>query len=273
MRLTALRRNIAVATAVAAGAIVVPVTIAWSTSPGSSVAVTWNAPNVAAAPAASRVAAPDRPRAAVPTASRVAAPRGHHDHDSDLQPYPTPPRAYDFGETLAKLEGDLLEIAFFAQMIPHHRAGVEMSRLHLQRGVDPQLRTHSENIIAFQGFQIGQFTRWLRDWYGLTPRQAVQRLPREARREIEDLDEELAMMVAELREVPAGRRFDVEFARMMIPHHLWGIMEFLEPEARAVHPELRVASATGIVAQQAQVADLRTWLSGRPGGRDGRDGH
>ncbi|MBG0822997.1 DUF305 domain-containing protein [Planomonospora sp. ID91781] len=209
----------------------------------------------------------------MPTASRVAAPRGHHDHDSDLQPYPTPPRAYDFGETLAKLEGDLLEIAFFAQMIPHHRAGVEMSRLHLQRGVDPQLRTHSENIIAFQGFQIGQFTRWLRDWYGLTPRQAVQRLPREARREIEDLDEELAMMVAELREVPAGRRFDVEFARMMIPHHLWGIMEFLEPEARAVHPELRVASATGIVAQQAQVADLRTWLSGRPGGRDGRDGH
>ncbi|WP_449060708.1 DUF305 domain-containing protein [Planomonospora algeriensis] len=272
MRLTVLRRNIAIATAVAVGAIVVPVTIAWSTSPGSSVAVTWNAPNVAAAPGTSRVAA-------APTASRAAAPGGRHGHDSGLQPYPTPPRAYDFGETLARMEGDLLEIAFFAQMIPHHRAGVEMSRLHLQRGVDPQLRTHSENIIAFQGFQIGQFTRWLRDWYGLTPRQAVQRLPREARREIEDLDEELAMMVAELRSVPAGRRFDVEFARLMIPHHLWGIMEFLEPEARADHPQLRVASATGIVAQQAQVADMRTWLSGQTGGRDehggrnGRDEH
>ena len=49
----------------------------------------------------------------------------------------------------------------------------------------------------------------------------------------------------------------------MIPHHQSGIIEFLEPQSRAVHPQLRVAATAGITTQQAQVADFRTWLAGR----------
>ena len=49
----------------------------------------------------------------------------------------------------------------------------------------------------------------------------------------------------------------------MIPHHQSGIIEFLEPQSRAPHAQLRVAATAGITTQQAQVADFRTWLAGR----------
>lgn len=42
-----------------------------------------------------------------------------------------------------------------------------------------------------------------------------------------------------------------------------GVVEFLEPQARAVHRQLRVAAASGINTQTAEIADFRTWLSGR----------
>ncbi|WP_240505711.1 DUF305 domain-containing protein [Kocuria marina] len=63
--------------------------------------------------------------------------------------------------------------------------------------------------------------------------------------------------------VEAGEDFDVAFVQKMIPHHNSGIIEFLEPQSRAVHPQLRVAATSGITTQQAQVADFRTWLAGR----------
>ena len=71
--------------------------------------------------------------------------------------------------------------------------------------------------------------------------------------------------LAMLEAVPAGPEFDAAFVRHMIPHHQAGIVEFLEPQSRAPHAELRVSASEGITAQAAQVADFRTWLSARSG--------
>ena len=87
--------------------------------------------------------------------------------------------------------------------------------------------------------------------------------PEEALAEMETMDAETQADLAELREVEAGKKFDVAFVRMMIPHHQAGIIEFLEPQSRAVHPQLSVAATAGITTQEAQVADFRTWLSAR----------
>ncbi len=102
-----------------------------------------------------------------------ATPVSAHTQTETLQPEPTSPTAYEFGETLAGLEGEELEITFLAEIIPHHRAAIEMSQLELERGVSPDIRTHAENIIANQQHQIDQFTRWLEEWYGLTPEEAM----------------------------------------------------------------------------------------------------
>ncbi|MGA5148156.1 DUF305 domain-containing protein [Streptomyces griseoincarnatus] len=133
------------------------------------------------------------------------------------QPMPTSPVAYELGETLAKLSGKKLEITFLAEIISHHRAAIEMAKLELERGVDPDIRTHAENIIANQRHQIEQFTRWLHEWYGLTPEQAMEHVPDEARREMEKMEQETQRMTSELRHVGKGKKFDVEFVRHMIP--------------------------------------------------------
>ena len=192
-----------------------------------------------------------------------ATPVSAHTQTETLQPEPTSPTAYEFGETLAGLEGEELEITFLAEIIPHHRAAIEMSQLELERGVSPDIRTHAENIIANQQHQIDQFTRWLEEWYGLTPEEAMAQVPAEAQEEMKILEEETQMMIEELSAVEAGEDFDVAFVQKMIPHHNSGIIEFLEPQSRAVHPQLRVAATSGITTQQAQVADFRTWLAGR----------
>ena len=192
-----------------------------------------------------------------------ATPVSAHTQTETLQPEPTSPTAYEFGETLAGLEGEELEITFLAEIIPHHRAAIEMAELELERGTSPDIRTHAENIIANQQHQIDQFTRWLEEWYGLTPEEAMAQVPAEAQEEMKILEEETQMMIEELSAVEAGEDFDVAFVQKMIPHHNSGIIEFLEPQSRAVHPQLRVAATAGITTQQAQVADFRTWLAGR----------
>ncbi|WP_336031914.1 DUF305 domain-containing protein [Geodermatophilus sp. FMUSA9-8] len=181
----------------------------------------------------------------------------------DQQPRPTSPTGYLFGETLAKLHGEQLETTSLAEIIPHHRAAIEMAELELERGTSPDIRTHAENIIANQQHQIERFTRWLEEWYGLTPEEATAQAPEEARQEMAVLEEETQQMLDELRQVPAGDEFDEAFVTMIIPHHQTGILEFLEPQSRAVHPELRVAASSGAMTQEMQVVDFRTWLTGR----------
>ncbi|MEU0042822.1 DUF305 domain-containing protein [Streptomyces werraensis] len=178
------------------------------------------------------------------------------------QPMPTSPVAYEIGETLAKLKGKQMEVTFLAEIIPHHKAAIEMAELELERGVDPDIRTHAENIMANQKHQVEQFTRWLHQWYGLTPEKAMEHVSAEARKEMAEMEKDTERMMAELRAVPKGKEFDVEFVRMIIPHHNSGVIEFLEPQARAVHAELRTAAASGATTQESEIVDFRTWLSG-----------
>ncbi|HLU74713.1 hypothetical protein [Streptomyces sp. NPDC059515] len=73
-------------------------------------------------------------------------------------------------------------------------------------------------------------------WCGLTPEQALQQAPEEARKEIAAMEEGSRRTMAELCEVPARKQFDIEFARRIISHHNSGIIEFLEVQPRADHP-------------------------------------
>ena len=50
---------------------------------------------------------------------------------------------------------------FAAQMIPHHKSAVAMSKAYLQHGDEKSLRTLSENIISSQTKEIKWLTEWL----------------------------------------------------------------------------------------------------------------
>lgn len=53
-----------------------------------------------------------------------------------------------------QVTGDL-DRDFVALMVPHHQSGVDMARVYLESGTDPELRRLAEQIVSSQEAEIG----------------------------------------------------------------------------------------------------------------------
>jgi uncharacterized protein (DUF305 family) len=61
-----------------------------------------------------------------------------------------------------------LDASFAAMMVPHHQGAVDMARLQLLYGKDPELRRLAQSIIAEQQIEIQQMNAWLRKHQAVT---------------------------------------------------------------------------------------------------------
>lgn len=102
---------------------------------------------------------------------------------------------------------------FIVQMIPHHRAAIEMSRNVLKYTINRPLRRIAEGIITEQ-------TQSIADMQAILSTCADQR---NTTQEVEAYQAKTEQIMREMfegmRTTPRINRIDVDFMREMIPHH------------------------------------------------------
>ena len=137
------------------------------------------------------------------------------------------------------------EVKFMTGMIDHHQMAIEMADICLQNATHEELRSMCQQVITAQSAEIGELQAWVSDWYGITYEPMMK-----------PGDEKMLERLASL----SGAEFEIMFMEMMIQHHEKAIKEAQQCVDKAWHPELRQLCEEIIVAQSAEIVQLRTWL-------------
>ncbi len=160
---------------------------------------------------------------------------------------------------------DSADAGFAYDMIRHHAQAVEMAMILYKRTDDAVLTAMAYDIALTQQAQIGMMLGWLDIW-GL-PRTSTRPAMAWMGHPVDGLMPGMATgdEVESLRELPDDE-MEVQFLRLMIPHHQGGV-EMAEAGVRLVESApARNLAATIAASQTAEIEQMQQMLEerGRP---------
>lgn len=144
------------------------------------------------------------------------------------------------------------DIAFAKGMIPHHQGAIEMAKIELQYGKDPEIRQLAEQILKAQQPEIDQMNQWLSTYQANFVTDNVPHI----QAYIDSMADHDAMQMATQHDDP-----DIAFVQGMIPHHQ-GAIDMANIELKYGKDEQMRKLAQDIInAQQTEIDFMNQWLA------------
>ncbi len=134
---------------------------------------------------------------------------------------------------------------FIDSMIVHHQGAIDMAQQALQEAERSEIKTLAEAIIAAQQAEIAQMQQWRQAWYpDLAPTTGMG----------------MDMGTMEVSS-DTSKPYDQRFIEAMIPHHEGAIAMARDAQQKAEHAEIKALAEAIIAAQEAEIAQMRQWLT------------
>ena len=147
--------------------------------------------------------------------------------------------------------GEEVDVAFAAQMVPHHEAAIKMAELAKENGEHPEIIQMANNIVETQSAEIETLN-------SIHDRMATESSSNTDNGSM-DMSDSMMGMDMDMSELENANPFDREFIDQMIPHHQGAIrMAYAELEEGQDQETKDLAQAI-IDAQAKEIAQMNRW--------------
>ena len=143
------------------------------------------------------------------------------------------------------------DMDFVHGMIPHHQGAIDMAKVVLQFGKDPEIKNLAESIFKAQEEEIA----FMNEWLAKSNQAALPVVPESAKAN----EQAMSKMMIDMSVAATGDA-DADFVKGMIPHHQGAIDMAKVAQQYAKDPSLLKLSAEIISAQEGEITFMNNWL-------------